>query len=329
MKLRKIKDLFLKRDYLGIFKDNELLSVYVAEYSPSRALCYWDMFTSSETLRDILSTKGSVIYSIGAGSGGELVGIAAALIGLPAIDMSKRKNKRVPVTKDGSKESWLLESKLSQVSLRDGDNGIVEATSNNGEEDGDEAELTLHLQDIADYSNILNTLESTIRETYSVDTPPQQESNTTTTTTLLPKSRLKITHTMPQDVLSKSTDDINQVTDKIKQSNLITAMFLTNELLSSSKKEFVELIKLLVMNMKRGACLLVVDSAGSFSEVTVGNDNQGGTGGGDSGTGAGGRKYMVYNLLDAIGAFEIVESSDSKWYRFPEGLSYPLKLNNM
>ncbi|KAI9335036.1 hypothetical protein DFJ73DRAFT_852410 [Zopfochytrium polystomum] len=105
-------------------------------------------------------------------------------------------------------------------------------------------------------------------------------------------------------------------------------MFLTNELLATSKRAFVALVRLLVARMRPGACLLVVDSAGSFSEVAVGAGGGGGSGGGGGGAEAP-RKYMVYTLLDAVGAFEVLEQTDSRWYRFPDGLAYPLKLNNM
>jgi archaeosine-15-forming tRNA-guanine transglycosylase len=42
-----------------------------------------------------------------------------------------------------------------------------------------------------------------------------------------------------------------------------------NELISTSKKAFVKFIAGLVENMKTGSHLLVVDSAGSFSEAQV------------------------------------------------------------
>jgi len=63
--------------------------------------------------------------------------------------------------------------------------------------------------------------------------------------------------------------------------------------------------------MKIGAYLLVVDSASDFSLIQVGT-----------------KQYMVYQVLDQIQGFKSILSTDSRWYRMPSGLSYPLKLHN-
>jgi 25S rRNA (uracil2843-N3)-methyltransferase len=68
--------------------------------------------------------------------------------------------------------------------------------------------------------------------------------------------------------------------------------------------------------MKKGSFLLVVDPASSFSEFQVQGQDTTST-------------YKLFNLLDAIQAFECVAQSDSEWYRFPKDLDFPLKLNNM
>jgi len=58
--LQSIKTSFYNRDFLSIFKEPSLLPVYVAEYVPSRALCYYQLFMESEAspiLLDILKGK--------------------------------------------------------------------------------------------------------------------------------------------------------------------------------------------------------------------------------------------------------------------------------
>lgn len=74
-------------------------------------------------------------------------------------------------------------------------------------------------------------------------------------------------------------------------------MFTINELFVK-KKEALEFLKRLHENMKEGAHLLIVDSAGSFSEVRVA-----------------GRKYMVYELIDFFPGFQKVVSENATWYR--------------
>ncbi|KAI9351324.1 hypothetical protein BDR26DRAFT_850881 [Obelidium mucronatum] len=251
---RRIKALFVQRDYLAIFTDTALLDVYVAEYSPSRALCYHSLFTDSQPLREALKAAASV-YCVGSGSGGELVGIAAAIHSIKP-----------------------------------------------------DQHITIHSQDIADYSSALVPVEAALRAEFK-DVP------ITTETSVF-------------NILSDDPAHVQLKTACIANADIITSFFILNELLANSKKEFVQFVKLLVTGMKKGALLVVVDSAGSFSEVSVGSRKGKQTESGssiDSPT----PTYMVYNLLDAIQAFEILEKSDSRWYRYPEGLYYPIKLNNM
>ncbi|CAO3629647.1 unnamed protein product [Cunninghamella echinulata] len=99
--------------------------------------------------------------------------------------------------------------------------------------------------------------------------------------------------------------------ERIAQSDLITFMFVMNELFIK-KADAMALIQTLVSSMKKGAYLLVVESAGSFSHLKVGN-----------------KTYMVYMLLDAISDFECVISEDSRWYRCGDNLKYPLPVDNM
>ncbi|KAJ2557380.1 hypothetical protein EV175_001378 [Coemansia sp. RSA 1933] len=75
-KLREIKRRFYDRDFDGIFLDPGSLPVYTAQYVPRRALCYYEIFSTSE-LQSLLMERPQ-IYCLGAGSGSELVGISAA-----------------------------------------------------------------------------------------------------------------------------------------------------------------------------------------------------------------------------------------------------------
>lgn len=102
------------------------------------------------------------------------------------------------------------------------------------------------------------------------------------------------------DLLDEGNADLDVC---IKKASLITASFLLNELLSTSKRGFVGLLGRLVKGMKSGALLMVIDSAGSFSEVGVSE-----------------RSCMLFELLDKIAAFDIVEQDDARWYRHPKVL---------
>jgi 25S rRNA (uracil2843-N3)-methyltransferase len=77
-KLRKIKDLFLQREFISIFTNAELLPVYAIEYLPGRSLCYRDVFLKLKPIRKIIQ-NGGIIYSLGSGNGAELMAIASVM----------------------------------------------------------------------------------------------------------------------------------------------------------------------------------------------------------------------------------------------------------
>ncbi|KAI8068706.1 hypothetical protein BC940DRAFT_298853 [Gongronella butleri] len=79
--LQRIKASFVDRDYEGIFTDASKLAVYSAAYVPGRALCYYKLFCQPPLLK--LWAKRTKVYAIGAGSGSELVALAAAMTRVP------------------------------------------------------------------------------------------------------------------------------------------------------------------------------------------------------------------------------------------------------
>jgi 25S rRNA (uracil2843-N3)-methyltransferase len=148
------------------------------------------------------------------------------------------------------------------------------------------------IQDLADYSKVLQPLENELIHTY-----PSLKDHLTTEHSVY-------------DLLDLSCH--SQFAIQVQKATLITAMFLLNELLTLSKANFVKLMHQLVKNMQKGAYLVVVESAGSFSEHQVGSN-----------------KYMCYSLLDPMSCFDIVDQYDSQWHRLDPQLQYPLKLNHM
>lgn len=114
------------------------------------------------------------------------------------------------------------------------------------------------------------------------------------------------------DVLDENNVHLDEC---ISKASLITASFLLNELLATSKRDFVRFLGRLIHSMRKGALLLVIDSAGSFSKVGVSS-----------------KEYMCFDLLDNLKAFEILESTNSRWFRLPERdmeLVPGIKLQNM
>ncbi|CAO3676782.1 unnamed protein product [Umbelopsis ramanniana] len=149
--------------------------------------------------------------------------------------------------------------------------------------------VQLYMQDIGDWSEVLDRLEESVRHQWKLDS-----------------NQLQCSYEQG-DVLEPSP----RRDQLIQKADLITFMFVMNELFVNKAKSMA-LIQSLVSNMKKGAYLLVVDSAGSFSHLKIGDQT-----------------YMIYTLLDAIKSLEKVISEDSKWYRYPAHLQYPLDIQNM
>lgn len=172
--------------------------------------------------------------------------------------------------------------------------------------------LHLCIQDLSSYGPVIPLLERGLQSPIALSG-----------TSPIP---LTVNLLSPGDLLDSTYLESDSMKHAISSSQVITAMFLLNELLSTSKKGFMKLILFLVKNMRPGSYLLVVDSAGSFSEVKVGNGSSS-----LSSEGTSDRTYMLFQLLDAIQAFRICESHDAIWYRYPKELASisPFKLQNM
>lgn len=102
----------------------------------------------------------------------------------------------------------------------------------------------------------------------------------------------------------------------VSQFSLITCLFTTNELVAQSKKGFIKLFKSFA-RCSPETLLVVIESAGSYSEVQIGSKTFP-------------VHYLLhYTLTHPSPLWDLVESADSEWYRLPEGLKYPLELQNM
>jgi 25S rRNA (uracil2843-N3)-methyltransferase len=116
--------------------------------------------------------------------------------------------------------------------------------------------------------------------------------------------------------------DEETVASKVSAADLVTIMFTLNELYSTSVPKTQRFLKNLTTSMHKGSLLLVVDSPGSYSTVSINGAE---------------KKYPMQWLLDhtLLGAFpedalwEKVLTDESKWFRVPEGLQYPIELENM
>lgn len=111
----------------------------------------------------------------------------------------------------------------------------------------------------------------------------------------------------------------------VESADLVTIMFTLNELYSSSMPKTQEFLAALTNAARPGTCLLVVDSPGSYSTVTLNG---------------GEKRYPMHWLLDytLLGPSSAPKrpsrwakliNEESRWFRIPDGLQYPIELENM
>ncbi|CDK27449.1 unnamed protein product [Kuraishia capsulata CBS 1993] len=98
--------------------------------------------------------------------------------------------------------------------------------------------------------------------------------------------------------------------------NLITLMFTTNELFKENKIGSVNLLHRLNRECKKGALLLIVESAGSYSNIDIGK-----------------KTFPVTFLVDMVlcekGPWTSVTEEDSIWFRCHRHWQYKFNLENM
>ncbi|KAK3833732.1 MAG: hypothetical protein JOS17DRAFT_55331 [Linnemannia elongata] len=312
--LQTIKSHFFDRNYDAVFQNPEHLPVYSARYAPSRALCYFHMFMEHPVLMKTLEGP-SKILCIGSGAGSELVGISAAMVHAnPVVKVKKAKKASTKAGKgeaeemtkdDDSKESkdtndaeedsttttlGMENLAVSTEATQDPASPTATTTKTKTKKSKvNKHQVTIVMQDYVDWSRILEPMEAVVRSRM-----------------VLGPERLQC-ETEVGNVLDLSEG----LLERVAKADLITFMFVLNELFQDKKRTML-LVAKIVAAMPSGAHMLVVDSAGSFSNLKVGE-----------------RTYMVYMLLDHLKSLEIVYQDDATWYRCPPSLTYPLKLENM
>lgn len=302
--LKAVKQSLFTRDYMSVFLNSALyLAVYSMEYVPTRALCYHHLFVHGcPIIREVIMGRHKVKQM-------ELLRrrasrkLAAKADSVPISYQSNSTNILCVGAGAGSELVALIKTIYSDPvsSLFIEDSSKLTWSDFERQVDHSAASsVNLHLYDIADWSQLLHALSKPID------------------TLILSKQwgdRKCSTKFHQLDVLSEDAMmPTSPFYSELSTSDLVTFMFVLNELFSVSKSKTVNLLTQMVRQIALGSCILVVESAGSISEIQVGKQN-----------------LMLYNLLDRISCLKTVVSEDAMWYRPPPTLhhAFPSKLTNM
>lgn len=181
--------------------------------------------------------------------------------------------------------------------------------------------LRVTLIDIADWGKVVTALSDGIR-TAPVLSEYASQSRKESNRALLDNDQIEVDF-KEMDVLNANT---TALVDVIACADLVTFMFTLNELYTTSMSKTQQLLSKTLSIMPAKSHLLVVDSPGSYSTVSI------------NGTA---KKYPMQWLLDYAllgdprkpddgkAEWTKVRSEESKWFRLPDSLEYAIDLEDM
>lgn len=184
------------------------------------------------------------------------------------------------------------------------------------------SKVDVHAIDIADWASCLSKLQNTMSTPPPLSTYASERAKAANRS-LVSRDQLGVRFSH-HNILAVSE---KQLRDLLGGLRLCTIMFTLNELFSTSIASTTAFLLALTDAMAPNSWLLVVDSPGSYSEVTLGR-------GQDARTTQYPMKWLLdHTLLEVAGGnnsnWKKHVSDDSRWFRLSRSLKYPIELENM
>ncbi|GJN76314.1 hypothetical protein VFPBJ_09278 [Purpureocillium lilacinum] len=306
--LQEIKQALYNRDFAAAFGRQDYLEAYAARWSPTRALCYAAVFR----------------------------GIRGHLDAVVAVDETEAMPSR-DAAAEGVEEPSASDYGASPPARRlrmlcfggcaaehVAFASYLRETASSG---------TVTLVDSAPWSQTASLLQQHLTSPPPLSKYASAAARAANTALLDDDSQLRFAFCQ-EDALSLGRDRLAELvvgatgTSQQQQPQrplVVTLMFTLNELYTDGGiGRTTKFLRLLGEVLPEGSLLLVVDSPGSYSEAAVGKEDKK-------------KKYPMQWLLnhtllgtETVGyTWEGIESEDSIWFRLPEGLDYPIPLENM
>ncbi|KAH8722470.1 hypothetical protein GQ44DRAFT_711857 [Phaeosphaeriaceae sp. PMI808] len=297
--LQDVKGHLYNRDFATAFGKTEYLEAYAARWSASRALGYADLFWD-------LRTHFWPEHSRGEESKDE-VGISEGV----------KKRDIVCLGGGAGAEVVALAGLQWLVSQSNHDGSVPPMTKTNV--------VTI---DIADWTTIVEQLAKQITNAPPLSKYASAAVQAANIALLEPDTFHVSFH--QQDILNA---DLKTLATLVKDATLVTLMFTLNELYSTSLSLTQKFLLNLTSEIPTGSMLLVVDSPGSYSTVTLNGAE---------------KKYPMQWLLDHTllnqsgedgktreqrskedAKWEKIHEDESRWFRLAPALQYPIEVENM
>jgi|SRR5579862_7835783 len=318
--IQRIKQHLYNRDFEKAFGSEEYLEVYAVRWSSCRALGYANIFVDiSEHLHcDSRRADGSSVAEAGAGNSSS--------------DLNAREEmSQSPACTNGTLNVVCLGGGAGAEIV--GLAGFLHHLRASATPGLYPAKLKVTAVDIANWSTVVHALGVNV-----TTAPPlskyASEKAKAANTPLVWGDDYSVTF-YQCDILGTDTDRLGSL---VQESNLVTLMFTLNELYASSVPRTTKFLLSLGSLLRSGTLLLVVDSPGSYSTIELS-----GSGSSKDGTATTGKRYPMHWLLDhtLVGTpgddtldcqrprWRKLLSDNSRWFRLPDGLLYPIELENM
>lgn len=348
--IQEVKQHLFNRDFDKAFGSQKYLGAYAIRWSPSRTLAYLDIFINLPDLRHSFIRRANLatrrngnpptnssspdrrspdaqvdnvgnsiepdlrassdngeackVVCLGGGAGAEIVALAGYAHHLRStLGSGKSIDERASTHVDCTADDWNLRN------------------------------FILTTVDIADWSLVVHDLYQGVTQPLHLSQFASSAAKAANKPLVAAEGFSCAFH--QQDLLELGIENLAHI---LKDATMVTLMFTLNELYSVSMAKTTNFLLALTFLLETGTLLLVVDSPGSYSTVAVGSS-------GATSSGATGKKYPMQWLLDHTlleasrigssktasegGQWEKLLSEDSRWFRVPEGLKYPVTLENM
>ncbi|UNI15819.1 25S rRNA (uracil(2843)-N(3))-methyltransferase [Purpureocillium takamizusanense] len=323
--LQEIKRALYNRDFAVAFGRQDYLEAYAARWSPTRALCYAAVFRAIGDHLDALAVEAEVAASdddVEATSSLPPRGAAAAA------DGEGEEGPRSSDSGDGE-ASPSAGRRRRRRRLRmlcfGGCAAEHVAFASHLCETGSRGDLTL--VDSAPWSETASLLQRQLTSPPPLSKYASAAARAANAAAnIVDAAQLRFAFCQA-DALSLGRDRLADLVGAQRRGNptplVVTLMFTLNELYTDGGiGKTTRFLRLLGEVLPGGSLLLVVDSPGSYSEAAVGKEK---------------KKYPMQWLLNhtllgtetAGYTWESIESEDSVWFRLPDGLDYPIQLENM
>ena len=341
--IQEVKSHLFSRDFSKAFGSGDLLEAYAIRWSPSRALAYMDLFCSLAQLLAIFHDAPSraspeeTLVSLQLDDFGQRDPHSASdkpTVKATAVTQAATSRGTTVMCFGGGAAAEILAfaGLLHCLQARRGEHSDVAGIDDSADVSATNS-LTLNIMDMADWSSVVNN----IHQKLTTCPPSSKYVSTTKATKCEPfvDPAQFVVNFAQKDILNV---DIDRLRVALQDTALITLTFTLNELYSTSISKTTNFLLNLTYLSAPGTLLLIADSPGSYSTVRVGKASSGALAEPE-------RKYPMrwlldHTLLEASSIksvknavqkpqWEKLVSDDSRWFRLPKDLKYPLDLEDM